>query len=1053
MYKTVSFKKKLLATLVASSSIGLSGFAFAQDDAEEIVVTGIKASLQRAVDIKRDSAGVVDAISSEDIGKMPDANLAESLQRITGISIDRTNGEGAKVTSRGFGPQYNLVTLNGRQLSSASIGEGYGVDSSRSFDMSNIASESVTGVQVYKTGKANVPTGGIGATVNLSTAKPFDHEGFKASIGGKALYDQSNDIHDDVTPELSGFVSWSNETFGASLSLTHQDRTSGRSGFAGPSWGDVLQNYPSDRNKIWTGGYSPNAVIENEPTQATPNVPDTGDLATRTQEAHFFHTDTTRQRNNALLTLQFKPTDKITTTLDYLNTETKIQSQEEIYSLWFSDGAWPTNGAKWDGSKVSATPLYMWQSNYNAQTDTYTPRDIALKNSLRSADNKLEDLGFNASFEATDELSFDLDVHHSKSSSTPWGAPGSNITLGIGVNTIVGQGLDMSGDLPLVASVLSNGSIQKSDVGSTVSQLINARVWQDVKEAKVSGKYKFADSGSIDFGFDSLKTESLQKQSSIGNTLMKGGWSVGAAGDINPNWFELINFNKYFDGYNSELSPGAKSFFSSVGYNAAQATSNVTGVRVTNFNGVARQMFNEAPLRNDGSKVVYEASPIDSTDRKIDEDIKAAYVQTSLDGTLGDIKVNVSAGVRYETTDVDSYSRVSPNEFTWTSDRDFSTVPKVDGEVPYAVSTNHYVNVLPNLDLTFHLSDSLIARASTSKTIARPDFAQLQMGAAGSAAQGGPLLANGTLGASSDGNVKLKPVESNNIDFSVEYYFNDTDYVSVGFFDKRVPNFIGTTTTKVTYPGSQDPSNGPRAIAAANALKDAGIAVTDRTLFEMVARMNDTSHGCINQTSAQLCGIGGLPDPTNEDQYQMFKNGTDIVAVADDPGVTNNTSMPVNADNAVLNGWEFAGQHFFGDSGFGIQVNYTIVNGSVKYDVHAPAPNSEKAHAQFALPGLSDSANIVAIYEKDSWQARIAYNWRDKFLDNANAGNFEPEFTKAYGQVDFNIGYKFTDDLTVALEGTNVLGADKTTYGRTTTQVRYIDILEPRYALSARYNF
>jgi len=233
MYKTVSFKKKLLATLVASSALGLSSVAFAQDDAEEIVVTGIKASLQRAVDIKRDAAGVVDAISSEDIGKMPDANLAESLQRISGISIDRTDGEGAKLTSRGFGPAYNLVTLNGRQLASASIGEGGGVDSTRSFDMSNIASESVSGVQVYKTGKASVPTGGIGATVNLSTAKPFDHEGFKGSIGGKALYDKSNDIGDNVTPELSGFVSWSDETFGASLSLTHQERTSGRSGFSG----------------------------------------------------------------------------------------------------------------------------------------------------------------------------------------------------------------------------------------------------------------------------------------------------------------------------------------------------------------------------------------------------------------------------------------------------------------------------------------------------------------------------------------------------------------------------------------------------------------------------------------------------------------------------------------------------------------------------------------------------------------------------------------------------------------------------------------------------
>jgi len=1037
MYKTVSFKKKLLATLVASSTIGLSSFAFAQDDAEEIVVTGIKASLQRAVDIKRDASGVVDAISSEDIGKMPDSNLAESLQRITGISIDRTDGEGSKLTSRGFGPQYNLITLNGRQLSSASIGEGGGPDSSRSFDMSNIASESVSGVQVYKTGKASVPTGGIGATVNLSTAKPFDHEGFKASIGGKALYDQSNDIGTEVTPEFSGFVSWSDEMFGASLSLTHQERTSGRSGFAGPGWGDVLQRYSG--GGIFSGGYSKDAIIENEPAKANGTI-GSGDLATRTQEAHFFHTDTSRRRDNALLTLQFKPTDKITATLDYLKVETKMSSQEDIYSLWFSDGAWATNDAKWDGSKISASPLYLWQSN-GAGT---TPRDIALKNGQRTADNNLDDVGLNVGFEATDELSFKLDVHHSKSKATPWydRGPGSNITLGIGVNTIIGQGLDMSGDLPLIASVLNNGSIKKSDVGSTISQLVNARAWQDVKQASVSGNYKFSDSGSIDFGFDSIKTESIQKQSDIGNATMAGGWSVNKPGDINPNWFELINFNDYFDGYNSELSKGAQDFFAKVGHNGAKATSNITGVRVTNFNAVARAMFADSP-----EKIPYAANKTDSTDRKIAEDIQAAFVETNLDGTLGDMKVNVGAGLRYERTDVDSYSRVSPRKLTWTSDRDFNSEALVTGSVPYVVSTNHYNNVLPNLDLTLHVTDSLIARASSSKTISRPDFGALQMGASGSAPQAGPILAGGQLGASSDGNVKLKPIESNNLDFSVEYYFNDTDYVSVGFFDKRVPNFIGTETSKVYYPGTQDPSAGPRAIAAANALKAAGMAVTDRNLFEQVARMNSTANGCKNTGTAQLCGIGGIASGT-EAGYLAFKDGVDIVAVAGDPGVTNNTAMPTNSKDAVLNGWEFAGQHFFGDSGFGIQANYTIVNGSVGYNLTA-----EPGATQFALTGLSDSANLVGIYEKDQWQARIAYNWRDKFLDSANVGNFEPQFTKAFGQVDFNVGYKFTDDLTVSLEGTNILGADKKTYGRTTNQVKYIDVLEARYALSARYNF
>src|SRR5690606_36466059 len=126
MHKTQSFKKKLIATLVASSAMaGFSGSTLAQDgNVEEVVVVGIRASLERAMDIKRESAGVVDAISAEDIGKFPDTNLAESLQRITGVSISRANGEGSEVTVRGFGAGNNMVTLNGRTMPAASTFNG-----------------------------------------------------------------------------------------------------------------------------------------------------------------------------------------------------------------------------------------------------------------------------------------------------------------------------------------------------------------------------------------------------------------------------------------------------------------------------------------------------------------------------------------------------------------------------------------------------------------------------------------------------------------------------------------------------------------------------------------------------------------------------------------------------------------------------------------------------------------------------------------------------------------------------------------------------------------
>jgi TonB-dependent receptor len=202
----------------------LAAPAFAQESAtsseeDAIIVTGVRGSLTRAMDIKRSSSGVVDAISAEDIGKMPDTNLAESLQRITGVSINRVNGEGSLITARGFGSEFNLVTLNGRQMPTANIGTiggGDGADfatgTTRQFDFSNLASEGVSRLEVYKTGRASIPTGGIGATVNIVTARPFDlGEGYHATIGVKALNDSTVLNGDDITPEVSGLFSWTDD--------------------------------------------------------------------------------------------------------------------------------------------------------------------------------------------------------------------------------------------------------------------------------------------------------------------------------------------------------------------------------------------------------------------------------------------------------------------------------------------------------------------------------------------------------------------------------------------------------------------------------------------------------------------------------------------------------------------------------------------------------------------------------------------------------------------------------------------------------------------------
>src|SRR3990170_4847664 len=154
--------------------------ALAAEGLEEIVVTGIRGSLSESAEMKHRSNLILDSISSEDLGKFPDSNVAESLQRIPGVSIDRSDGEGRFVTVRGFGPEFNTVLLNGRTFASDNEGREF------SFDL--LAAELIVGADIYKSAQASVPDGGIGATMNIKTPRPLDLGGFKAIVSGKGVY-------------------------------------------------------------------------------------------------------------------------------------------------------------------------------------------------------------------------------------------------------------------------------------------------------------------------------------------------------------------------------------------------------------------------------------------------------------------------------------------------------------------------------------------------------------------------------------------------------------------------------------------------------------------------------------------------------------------------------------------------------------------------------------------------------------------------------------------------------------------------------------------------
>jgi len=203
------------ALIIPAASLTLSAAnaqtAPAADDSIEVIeVRGLISSLKRSFSDKKEALIVSDGIAAEDIGKFPDQNVAESLQRITGVSIDRSGGEGQLISVRGFGPQFNLVTVDGRQMASERAG--------REFSFDTLASELIAGADVYKTSNAANQDGGIGSYINLKTAKPFDIDGFTAVGSVKGTYDS---LSEETDPAFSGLVSntFNDGTLGVLLSL------------------------------------------------------------------------------------------------------------------------------------------------------------------------------------------------------------------------------------------------------------------------------------------------------------------------------------------------------------------------------------------------------------------------------------------------------------------------------------------------------------------------------------------------------------------------------------------------------------------------------------------------------------------------------------------------------------------------------------------------------------------------------------------------------------------------------------------------------------------
>ena len=410
-----------------------------------------------------------------------------------------------------------------------------------------------------------------------------------------------------------------------------------------------------------------------------------------------------------------------------------------------------------------------------------------------------------------------------------------------------------------------------------------------------------------------------------------------------------------------------------------------------------RGFFNPGPLGN-------------ASGAGIQEEILAAYVQVNFEDEFNGMPFGGSFGVRYEDTEVTSTGDEVPvTAVVWTGGDEFASE---FGESTFVTRGGSDKVWLPSVNLNLEVVEDVMTRFSYSKTLARPPIGDLSPVRS---FVGNPKINNRKVSA---GNPELQPYLSDNLDLSVEWYYGDGSYASVSHFRKRVDNFLESRTFQTTFEiegaANEDPYFGAQAELARQQLADEGADVNNRTVFD---RINEN--------------IGAPP-------------GTPVRAEPGDPFVVWDVTTTQNAQVGNLWGWEWQVQHMF-ENGFGVQANYTSVSGDVDAD-------RDVVGRQFALAGLSDSANLMVFYETDVVSARIAYNWRDEYLLGFD-GNDSPVFFEEYEQVDVNVTWFATDNLDVFFEGLNITEETIRQFTRYPEQFDFGAQYGARYNIGARYSF
>jgi len=705
---------------------------------DTVRVAGVRSSLQKSQVIKQDSVGTVDAVSAEDVGKFPDQNVADALQRVPGISVDRSSGESRYITVRGFGPQFNVVTLNGRIMATDVAGRGF------SFDI--LPSELINTAEVQKTSMADAPEGSIGATVNIRTRRPLDDPGLHVAASAEGTYD---DTTSNIGPKVSALISQTNadRTLGGSLGVVHYQRSR-------------MSEFAS------TGGW----------VTGTFGVSN-GIAGPRSMDYQVRREESTRSGVNAAF--GWHPSETVKLDVDAMYSRYKVDVDGYGASFYMLYENVEDITADENGTAI-------WLKFKQADDGLTGSGNIRHGRGTRDSTNK--QLGAHLNWQVGEHTTLDVDGSWSQADNNPDPRKSFYSNINHIYPGLTPEWVLNPGGFPYFTNLYS-----PSDVSTLMTGYFDIRatlVNDEVAEFKTHLTRNFYDGtlSRLQFGVSgATRTKdrhvmrtlpALENAYSFPLALVPHDFveifhagNVAGAGGM-TQWFTYDPV-KYYDWLASEAAwgqflPGGTRYDPRV---PGQAQ------RVQDLLAQSGGGINALPRLRDYWEVR--------------EDNYAAFVMADFEGDWGAMPWKLNMGVRYIRTDLTSKAISNQIKSITVIPVDYLLVEVEYTDPVPLTKRSGYHDWLPSLNFRLNLRDDLVLRASASETLTRPTLSSLNANETFSVASPNP-------GQWNTGNPDLKPYSSRNVDLGLEWYLNDASYIALAGFYKNVSNFISTVTIPTT---------------------------------------------------------------------------------------------------------------------------------------------------------------------------------------------------------------------------------------------------------------